>query len=142
MYAQQLSSPFKLSQLTVFSPLFSVWEARMDSHGRIFYIDHKNHTTTWQKPRPTEHPTAAMTAAASAGSAAGSSSNQSSSASTVNGAALSSASTSSSSSSSAAQTSADSSSSSAKSSSPREQVKDSDGISIVTRTDFVQRPTE
>ena len=22
----------------------------MDSHGRIFYIDHKNHTTTWQKP--------------------------------------------------------------------------------------------
>ena len=26
------------------------WEARMDSYGRIFYIDHKNHTTTWQKP--------------------------------------------------------------------------------------------
>ena len=22
----------------------------MDSYGRIFYIDHKNHTTTWQKP--------------------------------------------------------------------------------------------
>ena len=26
------------------------WEARMDCHGRIFYIDHKNHKTTWQKP--------------------------------------------------------------------------------------------
>ena len=26
------------------------WEARMDSYGRIFYIDHKNHTTTWHKP--------------------------------------------------------------------------------------------
>jgi E3 ubiquitin-protein ligase HECW1 len=25
----------------------------MDSHGRVFYIDHKNHTTTWQKPRVT-----------------------------------------------------------------------------------------
>ena len=23
------------------------WEARMDSHGRIFYIDHLRHTTTW-----------------------------------------------------------------------------------------------
>ncbi len=22
----------------------------MDSYGRIFYIDHKNHTTTWVKP--------------------------------------------------------------------------------------------
>ena len=33
------------------------WEARMDNHGRVFYIDHKNHTTTWQKPTaltPTE----------------------------------------------------------------------------------------
>ncbi|TRY80057.1 hypothetical protein TCAL_06772 [Tigriopus californicus] len=28
------------------------WEARMDSHGRIFYIDHLNHTTTWHKPAP------------------------------------------------------------------------------------------
>ena len=33
----------------------------MDSHGRIFYIDHNNHTTTWQKPacviiNPTEDP--------------------------------------------------------------------------------------
>lgn len=23
----------------------------MDSYGRIFYIDHKNHTTTWKKPK-------------------------------------------------------------------------------------------
>lgn len=29
---------------------FSAWEARMDSHGRIFYIDHINRTTTWQRP--------------------------------------------------------------------------------------------
>ena len=26
------------------------WEARIDSHGRIFYIDHNNRTTTWQRP--------------------------------------------------------------------------------------------
>ncbi|XP_025204301.1 E3 ubiquitin-protein ligase HECW2-like [Melanaphis sacchari] len=26
------------------------WEARMDSHGRIFYIDHLNRTTTWHRP--------------------------------------------------------------------------------------------
>ena len=31
------------------------WEARMDSYGRIFYIDHKNHTTTWQKPNTIEN---------------------------------------------------------------------------------------
>lgn len=28
----------------------STWEARMDSHGRIFYIDHKTRTTSWQRP--------------------------------------------------------------------------------------------
>ena len=22
----------------------------MDCHGRVFYIDHKNHKTTWEKP--------------------------------------------------------------------------------------------
>lgn len=27
------------------------WEARVDSHGRIFYIDHMNRTTTWQRPQ-------------------------------------------------------------------------------------------
>ena len=27
------------------------WEARVDSHGRIFYIDHVNRTTTWQRPQ-------------------------------------------------------------------------------------------
>lgn len=26
------------------------WEARIDSHGRIFYIDHLNRTTTWTRP--------------------------------------------------------------------------------------------
>ncbi|CAH0386846.1 unnamed protein product [Bemisia tabaci] len=26
------------------------WEARIDSHGRVFYIDHVNRTTTWQRP--------------------------------------------------------------------------------------------
>ena len=24
----------------------------MDRHGRVFYIDHKNRTTTWKKPEP------------------------------------------------------------------------------------------
>ncbi|XP_048753838.2 E3 ubiquitin-protein ligase HECW2-like isoform X3 [Ostrea edulis] len=32
-------------------PLPAGWEARVDSHGRIFYIDHTNRTTTWQKPQ-------------------------------------------------------------------------------------------
>nr|XP_037869476.1 uncharacterized protein LOC101741169 isoform X2 [Bombyx mori] len=31
-------------------PLPPGWEARMDSHGRVFYIDHVNRTTTWQRP--------------------------------------------------------------------------------------------
>lgn len=26
------------------------WEARVDSHGRIFYIDHSNKVTTWNRP--------------------------------------------------------------------------------------------
>lgn len=31
-------------------PLPPYWEARIDSHGRIFYIDHVNRTTTWTRP--------------------------------------------------------------------------------------------
>ncbi|CAH0604942.1 unnamed protein product [Chrysodeixis includens] len=31
-------------------PLPAGWEARMDSHGRVFYIDHINRSTTWQRP--------------------------------------------------------------------------------------------
>nr|XP_018916774.1 PREDICTED: E3 ubiquitin-protein ligase HECW2 isoform X2 [Bemisia tabaci] len=31
-------------------PLPPYWEARIDSHGRVFYIDHVNRTTTWQRP--------------------------------------------------------------------------------------------
>ncbi|WAQ94078.1 HECW2-like protein [Mya arenaria] len=27
------------------------WEARVDSHQRVFYIDHVNRTTTWEKPQ-------------------------------------------------------------------------------------------
>lgn len=26
------------------------WEARLDAHGRLFYIDHSNRTTTWARP--------------------------------------------------------------------------------------------
>ncbi|XP_053715342.1 E3 ubiquitin-protein ligase HECW1 isoform X1 [Synchiropus splendidus] len=29
------------------------WEARVDSHGRVFYVDHVNRTTTWQRPSHT-----------------------------------------------------------------------------------------
>ncbi|KAA0704922.1 E3 ubiquitin-protein ligase HECW1 [Triplophysa tibetana] len=28
----------------------SDWEARIDSHGRVFYVDHVNRTTMWQRP--------------------------------------------------------------------------------------------
>ncbi|KAH3719320.1 hypothetical protein DPMN_062151 [Dreissena polymorpha] len=32
-------------------PLPPGWEARVDSHHRVFYIDHVNRTTTWEKPQ-------------------------------------------------------------------------------------------
>ncbi|XP_048195370.1 E3 ubiquitin-protein ligase HECW1 [Perognathus longimembris pacificus] len=35
---------------TIDEPLPPNWEARIDSHGRIFYVDHVNRTTTWQRP--------------------------------------------------------------------------------------------
>ncbi|XP_044755893.1 E3 ubiquitin-protein ligase HECW2 isoform X2 [Coccinella septempunctata] len=31
-------------------PLPPSWEARMDSHGRVFYIDHATRTTSWTRP--------------------------------------------------------------------------------------------
>ncbi|KAG1969079.1 E3 ubiquitin-protein ligase HECW1 isoform X2 [Pimephales promelas] len=35
---------------TIDEPLPPNWEARIDSHGRVFYVDHINRTTTWQRP--------------------------------------------------------------------------------------------
>nr|XP_055037955.1 E3 ubiquitin-protein ligase HECW1-like isoform X6 [Misgurnus anguillicaudatus] len=35
---------------SVDEPLPPNWEARIDSHGRVFYVDHVNRTTTWQRP--------------------------------------------------------------------------------------------
>lgn len=32
------------------SYIWTDWEARIDSHGRVFYVDHVNRTTTWQRP--------------------------------------------------------------------------------------------
>ena len=32
------------------------WESRIDTHGRVFYIDHINRTTTWQRPPPESTP--------------------------------------------------------------------------------------
>ncbi|CAG0895957.1 unnamed protein product [Darwinula stevensoni] len=37
-------------------PLPPSWEARVDSHGRIFFIDHANRTTTWIRPTSTGTP--------------------------------------------------------------------------------------
>uniref|UniRef100_A0AAX7UHZ5 HECT-type E3 ubiquitin transferase n=1 Tax=Astatotilapia calliptera TaxID=8154 RepID=A0AAX7UHZ5_ASTCA len=42
-----------LPPITLCNKLPSVttdWEARIDSHGRVFYVDHVNRTTTWQRP--------------------------------------------------------------------------------------------
>ena len=47
----------KLNYLMRFCIYISDWEARMDNYGRIFYIDHKNHTTTWKKPTAGSTPT-------------------------------------------------------------------------------------
>uniref|UniRef100_A0A670YFB1 HECT-type E3 ubiquitin transferase n=1 Tax=Pseudonaja textilis TaxID=8673 RepID=A0A670YFB1_PSETE len=38
------------SLLFAICPFILDWEARIDSHGRIFYVDHVNRTTTWQRP--------------------------------------------------------------------------------------------
>ncbi|KAM8765421.1 E3 ubiquitin-protein ligase HECW1 [Rhynchonycteris naso] len=35
---------------TIDEPLPPNWEARIDSHGRVFYVDHVNRMTTWQRP--------------------------------------------------------------------------------------------
>ncbi|XP_046390125.1 E3 ubiquitin-protein ligase HECW2-like [Ischnura elegans] len=43
----------RLEALVEEDPLPPHWEARIDSHGRIFYIDHVNRTTTWQRPSTT-----------------------------------------------------------------------------------------
>uniref|UniRef100_A0A8C2EBD2 HECT-type E3 ubiquitin transferase n=1 Tax=Cyprinus carpio TaxID=7962 RepID=A0A8C2EBD2_CYPCA len=42
----------KIQVCRVWLPTFflNYWEARIDSHGRIFYVDHVNRTTTWQRP--------------------------------------------------------------------------------------------
>ena len=45
-------------------PLPPMWEARMDSHGRIFYIDHRTRTTAWQRPKPTDSVTNSVTESA------------------------------------------------------------------------------
>ncbi|CAG5108877.1 Similar to Hecw2: E3 ubiquitin-protein ligase HECW2 (Mus musculus) [Cotesia congregata] len=45
--------PSSNPSLTSEEPLPPSWEARIDSHGRVFYIDHVNRTTTWQRPGQT-----------------------------------------------------------------------------------------
>ncbi|XP_012282544.1 E3 ubiquitin-protein ligase HECW2 [Orussus abietinus] len=42
--------PTSNASLPFEEPLPPMWEARIDSHGRVFYIDHVNRTTTWQRP--------------------------------------------------------------------------------------------
>ena len=39
-------------------PLPPMWEARTDSHGRVFYIDHRTKTTSWQRPKLTDESSA------------------------------------------------------------------------------------
>lgn len=37
------------------------WEARLDAHGRVFYIDHERRTTTWHRPKSHQsNPAASM----------------------------------------------------------------------------------
>ncbi|XP_076349149.1 E3 ubiquitin-protein ligase HECW2-like isoform X1 [Tachypleus tridentatus] len=42
-------------------PLPQNWEARIDTHGRIFYIDHSNRTTTWNRPTGSQQPSTGAT---------------------------------------------------------------------------------
>uniref|UniRef100_A0A8C1VBC4 HECT-type E3 ubiquitin transferase n=1 Tax=Cyprinus carpio TaxID=7962 RepID=A0A8C1VBC4_CYPCA len=41
---------FSIYKLMCFFLTGTDWEARTDSHGRVFFVDHVNHTTTWQRP--------------------------------------------------------------------------------------------
>lgn len=42
---------YKLGVFSIPALLYPTdWEARIDSHGRIFFVDHVNRTTTWQRP--------------------------------------------------------------------------------------------
>lgn len=49
---------FRYNRVETDEPLPPNWEARKDAHGRVFYIDHTNRTTTWIKPiwRPNSRP--------------------------------------------------------------------------------------
>lgn len=48
--APQLWQQFKSQHVSGLCPSPADWEARVDSHGRVFYVDHVNRTTTWQRP--------------------------------------------------------------------------------------------
>lgn len=43
-------NPFQETFLPLIVVSLADWEARIDSHGRIFFVDHVNRTTTWQRP--------------------------------------------------------------------------------------------
>lgn len=32
--------------------LFFSWEQRVDQHGRVYYVDHVEKRTTWDRPEP------------------------------------------------------------------------------------------
>lgn len=45
--------PIDFAWLQVLTKILSFvdWERGVDSHGRVYYIDHVNRTTTWVRPR-------------------------------------------------------------------------------------------
>uniref|UniRef100_A0A674JWZ3 HECT-type E3 ubiquitin transferase n=1 Tax=Terrapene triunguis TaxID=2587831 RepID=A0A674JWZ3_9SAUR len=45
------ASPFSIYLLT-FSFFNSRWEQRVDQHGRVYYVDHVEKRTTWDRPEP------------------------------------------------------------------------------------------
>lgn len=51
----------RYQRIDVDGPLPSNWEARIDAHGRVFYIDHLNRTTTWTRPQVGQHQNVAHT---------------------------------------------------------------------------------
>ena len=50
--AASLTRPhnMKSESIEVEEALPNGWEARVDAHGRVFYIDHNNRSTTWERP--------------------------------------------------------------------------------------------
>lgn len=50
-----MSCTIKKSVLNFIIVPFSRWEQRVDQNGRLYYVDHVEKKTTWERPEPLPH---------------------------------------------------------------------------------------